>query len=200
MAYDVQRFQISGAPAWIASEHFVIEGKPPAGSTAGNDVARQRLQRLLAERFHLSVRREAKEGPVYALTVVKGGHKMKESETGDGITGSRPGHIQATKTGMALLTHWLSMTTGRPVIDRTGLSGTYAFELLWSPDPGGIPGKGGGPIAEVKAAQAAAVDPPDPNGPTLVTALQEQLGLKLEAAKGPVETIVIDRVERPTGN
>jgi uncharacterized protein (TIGR03435 family) len=200
VAFDVQRFQVSGAPSWIASEQFVIEGKPPAGGADGNDAARRRLQRLLAERFHLMVRHETKEGPVYALSVVKGGPKMKDSDTGDGISGSRPGHIQGSKVGMALLTHWLSMVIGRPVVDRTGLTGTYAFELSWSPDMGSTPGKGAGPIAEMKSAQAAAADPPDPNGPTLFTALQEQLGLKLEPAKGSVETIVIERVERPTAN
>jgi uncharacterized protein (TIGR03435 family) len=90
------------------------------------------------------------------------------------------------------------MVTNRPVVDRTGLKGTYAFELSWSLDLSAAAGKG--PIAEMKAQHAAIADPPDPNGPTLFTALQEQLGLKLEPGKGPVESIVIERVERPAAN
>lgn len=206
MAYDVQRFQIADAPGWISSEQFVIEGKGsgPANengesSPADRAAARRRLQALLAERFHLKTRLEVREGPVYALSVARSGYKMKEATTGNGITGSRPGHIRGEKVGMPLLVNWLSMVTGRPVIDRTGLTGTYAFDLEWSFDPGAVPAKGAGPIAEMKA-QAAAAEPSDPNGPTLFTALQEQLGLRLESAKGPVETIVIEKVERPTAN
>ena len=186
---------IGGAPPWVASEQFVIEGKPPAASTAGNDVARQRLQRLLAERFHLALRRETKEGPIYALRVWKGGHKMRESDKGfEGFRGM-PGQLAAEKVGMDQLAKILSMRVGRTVVDRTGLKGTYAFQLASSDEAP----KGATPAERMKADEIGA-PLPDANGPSLFTALQEQLGLKLEPAKGPIETIVIERIERPTAN
>lgn len=202
MAYDVQRYQISGAPAWIGSEQFVIEAKgsgspdPEQKEATGaeRDVAKRKLQALLADRFRLVVRHETREAPVYAMTVGRNGHKLKASDTGfDGVTGTRPGHLKAEKVGLDLLVRMLSMITGRPVQDRTGLKGTYAFELQWAPDTGG------GPIGQAKADEAG-VTLPDPSGVSIFTAVQEQLGLRLEATRGPVESIVIERVERPTAN
>jgi uncharacterized protein (TIGR03435 family) len=208
MAYDVQRYQISGAPAWIGSEQFVIEAKGSGtpdpeikdATAPERNAARRKLQALLADRFKLVVRHETKEAPVYALVLGKNGHKLRASDKGfDGVTGTRPGQLKAEKVGTDLLSRMLSMITGRPVQDRTGLKGTYAFDLEWAPDPGGMPGKGGGPIAEAKA-DAAGVTLPDPSAVSIFTAVQEQLGLRLEATRGPVESIVIERVERPTAN
>jgi uncharacterized protein (TIGR03435 family) len=208
MAYDLQRYQISGAPAWIESEQFVIEAKgsgtpDPKSKEATapeRDVARRKLQALLADRFRLVVRHETKEAPVYALFLGKNGHKLRPSDTGfDGVTGTRPGQLKAEKVGTDLLARMLSMITGRPVQDRTGLKGTFAFDLEWAPDLASLPSKGGGPIAEAKA-DAAGVTLPDLSGVSIFTAVQEQLGLRMEATRGPVESIAIERVERPTAN
>ena len=92
---------------------------------------------------------------------------------------------------MAVFANWLSMISGRPVIDRTGLTSTYAFELNWTPELNAI--------GRMKV-EASGFPMPDPNGPDLFTALQEQLGLRLEPGKGPVETLVVERVERPAAN
>jgi uncharacterized protein (TIGR03435 family) len=155
-------------------------------------VARQRLQRLLAERFKLVVKRESREMPVYALVIAKNGHKMKEStqsDDDDGIRGS-PGHWSGQHVEMTSLAKVQSGNIGRPVLDRTSLKGP-----LFKPRVA----QGRFAWGTMKAEQAG-VNPPDPNGPTIFTAFQEQLGLRLEATKGPVETIVIERVERPAAN
>src|ERR1035438_4206835 len=90
----------------------------------------------------------------------------------------------------------LSRQLGRPVIDRTGLKGNYDFKLTWTPDPG----QSGGQFAGPPPPGADAPPPPDPNGPSIFSAVQEQLGLRLESQKGPVDLIVIDRVEKPSEN
>lgn len=137
--------------------------------------------------------RETKEAPVFALVVSRKGSKLRQSEQGfDGISG-RPGQLIGEKVPIPVLANVLSGILGRPVLDQTGLTGTYAFKLEWTPD------FGGSGIATEKA-EAAGVSTPDPSGPSLFNAIQGQLGLKLESQKGPVETIVIERVEKPTAN
>jgi uncharacterized protein (TIGR03435 family) len=206
MAFNIERFQLSGGPAWISSEQFEIEAKGPAendgeqGSLTAEDraLAQRRLQTLLADRFGLVVRRDSKDAPVYALTVAKNGHKMKESSQGfDGINGA-PGQLKAEKADMALLSRILSMSVGRPVIDRTALKETFTFDLKWSPESGGGGLEKSGP-AGIKADSVAA-SLPEAGGASIFTAIQEQLGLRLEASKAPVESIVIERIERPSAN
>ena len=105
------------------------------------------------------------------------------------------GQLSGEGVQLQMLTQVLSNQLGRPVIDRTGLKGNFDFKLEWTPDPGQSAGPfGGGPPG------ADAPPPPDPNGPSIFTALQEQLGLRLESQKGPVEILVIDRVEKPSEN
>jgi uncharacterized protein (TIGR03435 family) len=131
--------------------------------------------------------------PVYALVVAKHGSRLKES-TGEG-TGIRAGRgeISGGKVAIAVLARILSSRVGRPILDRTGLKGNYDFKLEWTPDAA-EPMKGG-PGEKAEAAPAA-----DLSGPSIFTALQEQLGLKLEATKAPVDIIIIDRAEKPTEN
>jgi len=205
-AYEVQPDQIIGGPSWFNAQGYDIIAKAPASdaptpgpmmSAADRDQFRLRVQNLLADRFQLVIHRETKEMPVYALVVAKGGPKMKEG-TGDqiGIRAGR-GEMSGNRVEMPNLARLLSRRVGRPVIDKTGLTGAYEFKLEWTPDitEGTGKGPGGGPM--MKSEGPAGADAP---GPSIFTALQEQLGLKLESTKGPVERIVIDKLERPAEN
>ena len=207
-AYDVQNFQVSGGPSWLRSTRFDILAKPPAsdpsiGTRPMNNAElralegqlRERLKALLAERFQLTVHKDTKELPLYVLVLAKNGPKLQPSKEGDYHRGIRVGlgsmNVQAAS--MEMLAKTLSRPLGRPVLDRTGLKGNYDFNLNWTPDgePMGKGGAGEGP---------ASGKPADVSGPSLFTAVQEQLGLKLESQKGPVEIIVIDKAEKPSAN
>jgi uncharacterized protein (TIGR03435 family) len=220
-AYGIQDHQISGAPDWLQSERFDIEAK--MDSAVADEIrkldpdqrmaARQHmLQALLADRFKLTIHRETKELPVYALVVAKNGPKLQEAKPDatypNGIKGPdgvgragmmRMGMGELTAQGVPLanLLGSLSRQLGRKVVDKTGLTGKYDFMLHWTPDESQGPmfkGTDGGP----QGSNAAA--PPESSGPSIFTAIQEQLGLKLESQKGPVEMIVIDHVEKPSQN
>ena len=155
----------------------------------------ERLRALLADRFQLVVHKETKEQPIYALMPAKNGPKLQEAkELGprQGMNMNR-GRLQGWAAPMEMLGQVLSNTMERPVVDKTGLTGKYDFILEWTPDigaGGGVAGLGDAPNAP----------PPGSSGPTIFTALQEQLGLRLESQKGPVEMIVIDRAEKPSEN
>ena len=216
IAYDVREFQIVGGPSWISSDRYDILAKASGtgSETQTNDPRhmtdtqmktvreqmQQRLQALLAERCQLAIHRETKEQPVYALLVGKNGPKIQPVETKDG--GAQPrmmmgrGMVNGQGVELQMLATVLSNQLGRPVLDRTGLKGHFDIRLEWTPDPGqSITPLGGAPPPGVQAPP-----PPDPNGPSIFTAVQEQLGLRLESQKGPVEMIVIDRVEKPSEN
>lgn len=202
-AYDLREYQLAGAAGWMDSERYTIiaKGTLPEGPAdfrnmndrqrkASSALVRARLRNLLAERFHLVVHKESKELPVYALVVAKGGVKMTANTAPDGSpNGIMIGRamFKATRASMEAIVQSLSSVVGRPVRDETGLSGFYDVKLEWTPDA-------------APSTAAAAERPPETFGPTLFTALQEQLGLKLESKKGAVETVVIDRAERPTEN
>ncbi len=197
-AYNVREFTISGGPGWINSDRFDINARAEQSSASGDSSggSRQipeRLRSLLAERFQLAIHRESKEQNVYALVLAKSGPKFSEAkpESKPTIRGRR-GSIIGQGVGMQMLVINLANSMDRPVLDRTGLTGTYDFKLEWSPDaqgPSSIAGAGGeAPLL------------PDPNGPSLFAALQEQLGLRLEPQKAPVEILVIDRAARPSEN
>jgi uncharacterized protein (TIGR03435 family) len=180
-AYKVQQYQITG-PDWINTERFDIVARF-APHSAQEQIPLM-LQALLADRFKLTLHRETRELPMYALVVAKNGPKFKSTETETGISSnsSRTHWHVAAKVSMHRFAEFLSDEAGRPVVDRTSLSGTYELTLDWAPENA-----------------AAAND--STAGPSLFTALQEQLGLKLDSTKGPVETLVIDRAERtPTEN
>jgi uncharacterized protein (TIGR03435 family) len=214
-AYGIREDLISGAPSWADSARFDIDAK-----VAGSDVEalkkltpeqrRLMLQPLLADRFKLKVHTETKELPVYELVLAKGGSKLKEATPGDtyanGIKGPdgvgrggmmRVGRGQLTAQAVPIsnLANMLSTQLHRSVLDKTGLTGKYDLELNWTPDPGAEPMFKGPDLGQHSSDNA-----PDSSGPTIFTALQEQLGLKLQSARGPVETIVIDHVEMPSEN
>ena len=214
MAYQIKDSQLSGAPGWIDSERYDISAK--ADGPATPEQFQLMMQALLADRFKLSLRHETKEMPVYALVVAKDGpklHENKEAETEKDVKTGEPkpgdpnapppkprgmmrggrGMFSGQAMPVSVLADSLSRQLGRVVLDKTGLRGLYDFELKWTPDESQTPmirGADGGDSAP----------PPDASGPTLFTALQEQLGLKLESQKGPVEVFVIDHVEKPTEN
>jgi uncharacterized protein (TIGR03435 family) len=135
------------------------------------------------------------------LVLAKNGPKLKESIGKGGKPNSHMmvgmGQLTAEQVPLSFLADTLSRQLGRIVIDRTGLTGTYDFELHWTPDQSQSGGFGGGPGGVPPPNMPP---PPDPNGPSVFTAIQEQLGLKLESQKGPVEFIVVDHVEKPSEN
>lgn len=214
MAYQIKDNQLSGGPGWIDSEHYDISAKAEGPATP--DQLQLMMQTLLADRFKLSLRRETKEMPVYALVVAKDGPKLHEAKdveinqqdappdapktaapVGDkaprGTMRMGRGQLSAQAVRLSMLANLLSSEVGRSVIDKTGLTGVYDIELKWTPDQSqGQMFKG--------ADTGDSAPPPDTSGPTIFTALQEQLGLKLESQKGPVEMFVIERVEKPTEN
>jgi uncharacterized protein (TIGR03435 family) len=214
-AYGIRQDLISGAPSWADSARFDIDAK-----VAGPDVdalqklspeqRRLLLQPLLADRFKLKIHTETKQLPVYEIVLAKGGSKLKEATAGDtyanGIKGPDgvgrggmmrfgPGQLTAQAVPLTSLANMLSQQLHRTVLDKTGLTGKYDLELTWTPDHGGDP-MFKGPDGSPQRADAA----PDSSGPSIFTALQEQLGLRLQSSKGPVETIAIDHVEMPSEN
>jgi uncharacterized protein (TIGR03435 family) len=209
-AYQVKDYQISG-PAWMNTTRFDVVAKIPPNST--REQVPQMMQSLLADRFKLTLHRDRKELPVYALVVGKNGPKLKEAEDsggpvpqgpggglfpgGRGIVQMGRGRLTAKRSTLAGFAEILSRQMDRPVVDETQIKGLYDFTLEWTPDERQrsqfMPG--GGPPPE------AAPPPSSSSGPDVFAAVQEQLGLKMEAKKSPVETLVIDHVEKaPTEN
>jgi bla regulator protein BlaR1 len=193
IAYGVRPFQVVGGPGWIDIEGFDVDARPPIDSANPADPATlsreqkkvgERLRSLLADRFGLTLHGEIREQPVYALVVATGGPKFKESAEGKNFVRGGRGSIIGQSVGLRMLVLNLSNQLDRRVIDKTGLTGSYDFELKWTPDI-----ESSGPPA-----------PSDSDKPSLFTALSEQLGLKLESAKGPVQVWVIDGVEKPSLN
>ena len=197
-AYRLQDDQVVGGPGWLNTDRFDILAK--AEPTVPPFVQLLPMMRAwLADRFKLAVHSEARELPVYALIVAKNdgtfGPRFRVTECPLPQNGARPcanisqGLGRLTLRGMPMtdLLQFLAPVTNRVVIDRTGLTGRYDVDLEWQPDhlPQRPPG-------------AADVAPIDTNRPSIFTAVQEQLGLKLESTKAPVEVIVIDHVEQPT--
>jgi bla regulator protein blaR1 len=223
-AYNAKDFQISGGPSWINSDKYDIDAKEEDSVVAEleklppeqrADQIRLMVRSLLADRFKLTLSHETKELPVYALVVAKNGPKLHETKPEDtypngtknpdgsvqhpGMGMMRFGGGQLTGQGVPIenLVHMLSQQLGRDVLDQTGLKGKYDFTLQWTPDQSQR-GMFGGPKGGAPGPDSP--PPPDPNGPSIFTALQEQLGLKLESTKGPVEILIIDHVEKPSEN
>jgi uncharacterized protein (TIGR03435 family) len=180
---DDRDYMIDG-PAWLTTEHFDINARF-AADTAVPQV-RQMLQGLLAERFKLALHRETRQLPIYTLTVAKSGLKIQAVADGQSRTSGAPGRLEAARTTMQKLADLLARMAGTPVVDATGMKSVYDFVLEWSPD---------------ESLRTPATDGSGNGGPSIFTALEEQLGLKLTGSKGPVEVLVVDHVERvPTGN
>ncbi len=223
LAYQIQPFQIVGGPNWIASDRFDIVAKaagdvpPPTPGVAGP--MQLMMRTLLADRFKLTLHNEQREMPIYALVLAKAdgklGPQLKSSTTDCaalmGAAARRggpppppsfnepmqcgmrvfPGALSAGGFPLSQLTQFLSSTVQRIVVDRTGLTGNFDLNMTWTPDQmpqgRGDPPPGAPPLPAI-----------DPNGPSIFTAVQEQLGLKLESTKAPVDVLVIDRAEHPT--
>lgn len=184
--------QISGGPSWLDTDRYDIQAKAARPSTL--DQLHQMFQRLLVERFNLRFHRETKEMATYELIVDKGGSKMKLNETPDdfrdfSLRAAGRGKMIAEREPMSHFIWFLAQQLGRPVIDKTGLGRAYDFTLEWVPESVGVKGA-------IEARDA----PVDQDGPSLLTALKEQLGLRLESHKGPVEVLVIDGAEKPSTN
>jgi uncharacterized protein (TIGR03435 family) len=193
-AYEVGPHRTLG-PGWINSQKYDIEAKPDAAFARSPDPGnspqlRLMLQSLLEERFRLTFHTESREEQVYILAMAKGGAKLVEStdaEVKDPKRGIMPGTggVRGVAAPISTLTGLLSQQLGRLVMDRTGLTGKYDFQLKWTPDT---------------AYHAESNNDAPSDGPSLFTAVQEQLGLWLESAKAPVEFLVIDHVEKPDAN
>lgn len=190
-AYGVYGFQISDGPDWVKSEGYDVTAKErdsdvekigKLGRRQGWEYSRLMIQSLLAERFKLKVRHETKDLPVYALVVAKNGPKFHET-----VVPADPkapammmggGELSMTGASIQQLINSLGGIVDHIVLDRTGLTGKYDIALKWEPETG----------------SAGA------SGPSIFTALQEQLGLRLQSQKGPADVLVIEHVERPTEN
>jgi uncharacterized protein (TIGR03435 family) len=192
LMYKIPMGKISGGPAWFENDRWDIDAK--AAHASSLDDLHVMFQNLLADEFKLKFHKEVKEGPVYALVMDKGGSKMKVNTTEDAfkipMRGDR-GVTTGTRVPMEYFSWWLGTAPlardGRPVIDKTGLTGFYDFTLAFLPD---LP-----PGFDQKELPPGMAERPD-----LFTALKEQLGLRLEAQKGPVNYYVIDSVEKPAEN
>jgi len=181
-AYGILSFQLEGEPKWSDTEMYDIAATTGTNEKISPEQLKLLLQSLLADRFQLKVHWETRETSLYALIPTKNGPKLQASQEGEdpGInTQKNPGivHMKGTREPISILASNLGNQLGRIVLDKTGLTGLYDWVLEW--DPG------------LTA---------DTTHPSLFTALQEQLGLKLEAQKGPLEMLVIDRVESPSQN
>jgi uncharacterized protein (TIGR03435 family) len=188
-AFDIPQTRILDAPGWLNSEKFDIEAKADTlddqlsklPSDEAKAQKRKMIQALLAERFALKLHPETRELPIYALVVAKGGPKLQDSKSnGCMINGWRAEISIQGCASMTVLGEELAENLGRVVIDKTGLDGRYDIDLKWTP--------------------ADSATSSSDSGPSIFTALQEQLGLKLESQKGPVQVLVIDHVEQPSAN
>jgi uncharacterized protein (TIGR03435 family) len=193
-AYGLHPRQIANAPGWLESEQFDITGIP---ASAGQPTEKQwmgMIANLLAERFQLRFHRDTRELPIYSIVIGSGGAKLSPS-SGDASSPASfgfggIGRLVARNAGIADLAWELgSLVLDRPVVDQTGVRGRFDFTLSWTPDEFQLRGRDAD-------SQAPGVDTP----PGLFSAVQQQLGLRIEAKRGPAEVLVIDHVEMPAGN
>lgn len=213
-AYQIRFFQLAGGPSWMDSARYDIQAKGPLkpGIKPADQIS-QMLQALLADRFQLKVHKETRDMPVFALTVAKNGPKLESAKDTpcfdptaglpppiDDLAAGRirpcggfnraPGQMSGARVTMKDFTSTLGTVLNRTVIDKTGLNGTYDIALKWTPDE---------PPASLPPDAPATPQAGEP-GPSIFTAISEQLGLRLESQKGPVEVIVIDSAEKPSPN
>lgn len=195
-AYGIQQKQVVGGPDWMSSDKFDITAKPDTPGSPNDKQLKSMIQKLLTDRFQLKFHRDSKEMSAYVLTVGKGGAKLQKSE-GDpnGLPALFFRQLGNLMVRNAVMTDFTGLMQGavldRPVVDQTNLQGKWDFELKWTPDETQFSGMG---IKVPPPSDAADAPPP------LFTAIQEQLGLKLEAAKTSVPTIVIDHLEKASEN
>jgi uncharacterized protein (TIGR03435 family) len=215
IAWRVQPYQIAGGPPWLDSAHYDIVAS--AETKPKPDQMPLMIQSLLEDRFQLTIHREIKELPIYALVLAR-----KDGKLGPGLTESKeggcmqidpskpppppepgkpptlgcggimmgPSRLTALSVPLAQITPMLGRFLGRTVTDKSGLTGKFDIRLEWTPDE----------MQLAQFAPGAQLPPEESGGPSIFTAVEQQLGLKLESQKGPVETIVIDRAEKPSEN
>lgn len=189
-AYDVRDFQIAGGPRWIETDRFDINANSDRqpSSNAQRDQNQERMRNLLEDRFQIRIRRENREQSIFALVVTRTGAKLQPADSSKGNSGTNTntsngrGKLVATATPLDNLARVLSGITGRHVANRTSLEGAFDFTLEWSSD-----------LDQSQAGNSEA-------GPSIFTVLQEQLGLRLESTRGPVEVLIIVRAEMPSEN
>lgn len=195
-AFDVQVKQVIGLPAWAETDKYDIDGKPDGEGAPSGKQWKSMIQKLLADRFKLTFHHDKRELSVYVLSVAKTGQRMTKSE-GDpnGLPGLFFQALGKLNVRNALMTDFTelmqSAVLDRPVLDQTGITGRWDFTLNWTPDDSQFSGLG------------ARVPPPTDSAnapPNLYTAIQEQIGLKLDATKAPADVMVIDHVEKPSDN
>ena len=185
-AYGVNGTYIDGGPGWLRSDRYDVDARQPADAQSFATMPAM-MQAALSDRFKLQVRREIRESPVLFLTVAKNGARLTRAAPGDEArTFGRPGELVATKITMPGLAGLLSRNVGRMVQDRTGIDGAYNITLRAT--------------NEVQGPDRLGRTPVDPDAPSLGTALEEQLGLKLETGRGPVEFLIVDQADRPTAD
>ena len=214
-AYNTDVYRIIGGPEWVREERFDVQARANASVT--RDETRLMLQTMLAERFRLRIRKESRALPIFELVRARGdgsaGSRLRPASPAECIdrgpqpvgvrSGELPscgllpagfGRMSGRRVPLALLTTQLSSMLGRVVDDRTGLTGLFDIDLDWQP-------------SEAQVAAVATLTLPggtaptfDPNRPGLTTAIEDQLGLKIQSATGPVEVVVVESIERPTVN
>jgi uncharacterized protein (TIGR03435 family) len=193
--YGVHKSQIVGGPKGLMETHFDIDGVPNIDGRPNIEQRKTMYRKLLETRFKLAFHREKRALQAYAIVVAKGGAKVAKtaSKPGEGTVFTLERQIgldlRVRNASMSDLAHGMQEAVlDKPVVDETGLSGRYDFNLKWTPDESQLSG-------------LQAVEPPDANGPPgLYTAIQEQLGLKIESKKAPVDVLVVDRLEKPSAN
>jgi uncharacterized protein (TIGR03435 family) len=191
-AYEMKDYQVLDAPNWMNTDRWDITATTDHPTTFTEKF--EMVKTLLADRFQLKFHSEKREMAVYSLIALKDGPRFlqpKDDTLPGGIrvaTGLLSGH----KFDVSMLPFWLSSQLNIPVVDKAGLKGIYDFTLQWTP----VPNEGNFNVRYDQEYPTAAADP----GPTIFSALPEQLGLKLESAKGPVDVLVIDSVQKPTEN
>jgi len=208
-SYALNDDQILGEPGWAKSDRFDIEAKVagpdvPTIDKLTLDQRRSMNRQILTDRFKLAAHNETRELPAYVLSVARGGPKFKESKYnpdnrgavhGSGRFSMSRGKLSGQEAEMPFIVSILSRELGRTVIDKTGLPGKYEITLQWTPDGDAAP-----PARAADSTQPGASPSPTDSGPSIFTAIQEQLGLKLDSTKGPVPVLVIDDIEKPAEN
>jgi uncharacterized protein (TIGR03435 family) len=212
ISHGIQPFQLDGLPSWAESARFDINATSRDDATPADLLVMVRA--LLVDRFQLVTRRETRQMDVYTLVqTAPGSSKLKPSEADCGAAATTPltgttgdargagagprcqilpmtgrGRVIATGARLSDLTNILTNVVGRQVVDKTGLTGPFNVNLTWTPDP----------VMQPRNPDLPAVAPVQPDGPSIFTALEEQLGLRLVSGRGPVEMLVVERLERPT--
>jgi uncharacterized protein (TIGR03435 family) len=194
-AFELKSFQIVGGPKWIVEDHYDIVAK--SETAMSSQELHLKLQSLLADRFNLTVHREGKDLPIYALSVDKVGAKFQSSKKDQfsisvrsNTNGQR--RLIGEKSSMLALSDYLSTLVDRPVLDHTGITGDFDFTFEW--DAHNSPSGG----IQIASPQISRDTSTAPEGPSIFTAIREQLGLKLDATRGTVDVLIVDGADRPS--